>query len=206
MASGPRVTARLGTSVDGNPGIVLIAPQEALPEQFEVLETALRREGYATLSFSLPPNAFAEAGAVAPAIHALLDQAVNALQSAGVPASEIALAGMGPAATVAASYAAEHPGIAGLILISPGLREQGIALELLFDRVDDRPVFLAAADNDAYTASSAQTLKAQSDGFCELRLFPGSAQGLDLFSSHPNAIQQLLQWLHTSLPLPGEKP
>lgn len=184
----------------GRPGVVLVVPRGTEAEHYRHLLESIEREGYGAAGFSLPNGALEANASLNPVIGDLIEAAIQRLIASGSRADRIALAGAGAGATAAAFYAAANRTIEGVILISPALSEQGLRIEVPFASLQDRPVLLLASENDAYAASTARELKAQSQGFCELRLYPGTANGIDLFALHRDSLQQLFQWLQTCIP------
>jgi len=117
----------------------------------------------------------------------------------GADSENIAIAGEGLGATLALYYALEDPDIQGIIMISPGLELNGITTEDAIQRLDDCPTLLIASEGDAYAATSATALNQAAPVFSELRTWSGSAHGVDIFVSHPEATGFMMEWLDTTL-------
>jgi alpha-beta hydrolase superfamily lysophospholipase len=124
-----------------------------------------------------------------------LDAAKRDLLAAGASPKNMAVAGEGAGASLALGFAAIDPQMQAAVLLSPGLDHKGLHTESVMKALRDLPVLLIAADGDSYAASSAQALKALAPGFCELRSFPGSAHGTDLFAVRPDLAGEVLLWL-----------
>ena len=117
----------------------------------------------------------------------------------GAAPENIAIAGEGLGATLALYYALEDPDIQGLIMISPGLELNEITTEDAIQQLDDCPTLLIASEGDAYAATSATALNQAAPVFSELRTWSGSAHGVDIFVSHPEATGFMEEWLDTIL-------
>lgn len=128
---------------------------------------------------------------------ALAEKAVSIMRESG--SIDIAIGGEAVAGNLALHVAQRDPSIAAVFCISPGLEYDGVDVEDLVEDIEHRPLLFTAAQNDAYSASSASTLKSLSQGYSELRIFDGSAHGTDLLVAHPNVIDQILEWLRPIL-------
>jgi pimeloyl-ACP methyl ester carboxylesterase len=121
--------------------------------------------------------------------------AVNALAERGVREDDIGLVGASIGANLALRYAADHPGIPAVALLSPGLDYKGITTEEAMREYGRRPVLLMTGEDDAYPASSTLRLEELAEGQVERREFPSSAHGADLLAMHPSATRLLVDWL-----------
>ena len=123
-----------------------------------------------------------------------IDAAKARLLQQGVHPDNILLAGASIGASLALIYAAQHPDIQGVVMLSPGLEYRGIVIEHLVKDFRKRPLLFVTSEGDRYSASSAEQLKSVAPGHCELRTYAGSAHGTDLLASVRNATTQILQW------------
>jgi len=80
-------------------------------------------------------------------------------------------------------------------MLSPGLNLYGLNVEDDIRRLKDCPVLLVTCDNEAYSASSATTLKAAAPAYSEIQHYTCASLGTDLFVFHPNAMNQVIDWL-----------
>ena len=117
----------------------------------------------------------------------------------GADPERIAIAGEGLGATLALYYALEDPDIQGVVMISPGLELNNITTANAIQQLDDCPTLLMSSEGDAYAATSATALNQSAPVFSELRTWSGSAHGVDLFVSHPEAAAFMIDWLDTVL-------
>ncbi len=124
-----------------------------------------------------------------------LHAAKQALLAHGAHPDNLAAGGEGLGANLALHCALEQPDVQAILLISPGLRCQGVGAEEEMGRLKDCPAFIAATEGDAYASMSADALKAAAPVFAELRFWPGAAHGADLFAAHPEAADFTLDWL-----------
>ena len=123
------------------------------------------------------------------------------LADEGAP-PHLVLCGEGLGANLALAAARRDPTIAGVVAVSPGMIEHGIAAEPEIRALYDRPLLLVTAEGDAYAADSATRLKQGAPGFCELRTYPGAAHGTDLLSAHPAVVGMILGWTENLLSKP----
>ena len=124
-----------------------------------------------------------------------LAAAKRALVAEGADPDNIAVVGAEIGANAALLFALEDEDIQGVVMISPGLNYKGLETADAIAACRERPIFLMTTENDAYSAASCTTLKAAAEGFCELRAYPGSAQGTDIFAGGTGAANQVLMWL-----------
>lgn len=75
-----------------------------------------------------------------------------------LPKGSIACAGASVGANVCLTYAATHPAVPYVILLSPGINYAGITTDDLIDVFTRRPVLIAAAKNDSYAWQSSRWL------------------------------------------------
>lgn len=124
-----------------------------------------------------------------------IDAAKKCLLEAGADPESLAVAGEGLGANLGLRYALGSRDIQAVVMLSPGLEYNGIAAEDAIRGLDDCPTLLVSGEGDAYAAMSAAALKAAAPVFSELCTWPGAAHGTDLFASHPESMQYILQWL-----------
>jgi dienelactone hydrolase len=128
-----------------------------------------------------------------------IDTAKTYLCNAGAHPKNLAIIGEGLGANLALHYALKSPDIQAVVMISPGLEYNGVRTENEIKQLTNCPTLLVTSEGDAYAAMSSSALKSAAPVFSELRTWPGAAHGTDLFASHPESIQYILQWLGTVL-------
>lgn len=115
----------------------------------------------------------------------------------GADPDNLVVAGEGMGAALALHYALQDPVMQGAIMISPGLKSNGIVTGDAISQLNDCPTLLVASEGDAYAATSAAALNQAAPVFSELRTWSGSAHGVDIFVAHPEAITFVVEWLQT---------
>lgn len=120
----------------------------------------------------------------------------DALVAAGADPADMAVVGASMGANLALEYAAAHPDVPAIVMVSPGLDYKGVQAEETMRGLGRRPVLLMASRGDSYSASSCNALEKAGSGLCELREYDGAAHGTALFDLVPTAIEQVLLWLH----------
>lgn len=117
----------------------------------------------------------------------------------GADPDRIGIVGASIGANLALLESVRGGGIHSLVLLSPGLDYKGVQTRDVIMGADDTPVLLISSEGDSYSASSCRTLKNAATGFCELRVYPGSAHGTDILDSSESAVAQIFQWFETTL-------
>ncbi len=128
------------------------------------------------------------------------------LISQGTPPDKIALIGEDIGANLALHYTLKDPQIAALIMISPGLDYHGIQTQTQITQLKEQPLLLMTGEQDSYAAASALTLHEKAPNFAELRTYASSAHGTDLLAAKPDALQQIILWLNTTVPTIQTRP
>lgn len=124
-----------------------------------------------------------------------IDAARKRLIEEGADAENIVIVGAGIGANLALLYAAEHRDVQGVVLLSPGLSYQGIAVANEMKELRETPSLLVACEGDAYSLASAMELHDMAPIFSELRTYLGTARGTEILESSESVIGQILQWL-----------
>ncbi len=99
----------------------------------------------------------------------LLSDANSAVEFLGkqqnVDANKIGIVGASYGSSVAIMYAADHPKIAAVVLLSPGVNYfNNLPTEPAIKKYGDRPILLVAAEDDKDSAADVQKLKEASAG------------------------------------------
>lgn len=113
--------------------------------------------------------------------------AADYLKSKGAESYHIAGASIG--ANIALNYAATDKAVEKVILLSPGIKYRGVSAETVIEN----KVFIAASEDDTYSAESSRQMAENLDA--TLELFPGNAHGTDILSSVSGFDAALIVWL-----------
>jgi dienelactone hydrolase len=124
-----------------------------------------------------------------------IEAAANELVKQGVNAQNITVAGAGVGGSLALHYALERTDIAAVLMVSPGLDYKGVKTADAIKAYGKRPSLLISSEGDSYSVSSGTSLKAASEGLCELREYPGSAHGTNLLDGSNAAQDDAILWL-----------
>ena len=62
-----------------------------------------------------------------------------------------------------------------------------------------RPLLLVASKEDAYSASTVQTLSEQALGYHRLQIYPGPEHGTEMMMPHPDLTPLMLDWLQKTI-------
>ncbi len=189
------------------PGLVLLHAYRGDHNRWAAFAEQAREAGYWVAAVDLPGHGHShlrkgapiEAPAMKPddwmAVARDLGQVAQTLTALGADPDNIAIAGEDLGANLALQAIHENPQYQAVVLVSPGLDYHGVASETVIRDVRTRPILILAAENDAYAAASAESLKNAAPGFSELQVYAGTAHGADLFASSPASEELALHWL-----------
>jgi alpha-beta hydrolase superfamily lysophospholipase len=125
-------------------------------------------------------------------------------KQAHLDGKRIAVGGASLGANVALNYAADHPEVPALILLSPGLQYAGINAEAAFRQYAPRPVFMAASPGDQYAYGTVQYLaRTRGDPALRVASGEGAAHGVQMFNAV--FLKKLADWAGTILARPPSK-
>jgi dienelactone hydrolase len=134
-----------------------------------------------------------------------LRAAARVLVANGANPKNLAVAGEELGASLALKFALADMSMQAVVMISPGLDLYGLNVEDDIRRLKDCPVLIVTSENEAYSASSSATLKQAAPAYSEIQHYSGAALGTDIFAFHPNAMNQIVDWLRPILdPVPGK--
>jgi alpha-beta hydrolase superfamily lysophospholipase len=92
-------------------------------------------------------------------------------------ADKVCLVGAELGASLALRAAADDSGIACVGMLSPSLIQEGISSEEALNRYGNRPLLIAASQDDPYGLRSAEALNRQAKGEHQLLVFPDAGHG-----------------------------
>ena len=113
----------------------------------------------------------------------------------GAAPHSIAVMGASLGANLVLRYAIEHPGVAAVVLVSPGEEYHGVAIDTSDGDSWKWPMLLMISSGDAYAAATGREMNRTAPGYVELREYDGSAHGTDLLDRSEQANEQVLLWL-----------
>lgn len=196
------------------PGLILVHRLGANATLWEPLAVRAQQSGYLVVTFDLRGHGASRDAQGLPMDyksftdsnwHTVLhdiDAAKKLLLDAGADPNNLFVGGEGLGASLALQYAAAHPDMQGLVMLSPALNDHGIDAEPLLAALAERPTLLVWSEGDAYAASSGSTLKAIAPGHVESHTYPGTAHGTDIFATSVQAVGQIVVWLDQMLEKP----
>lgn len=103
-----------------------------------------------------------------------------------------AIIGASIGANIALKYAASDDEVKTIVLLSPGENYRGI-LMAGYAQAFAKPVFMAASEEDRYSADSARKLNTLLTGKKELRMLVGRGHGTDMLG--PDLDAQIVAWI-----------
>jgi dienelactone hydrolase len=100
-----------------------------------------------------------------------------------VNANKIGIIGASYGSSVSIMYAAEHPNIAAVVLLSPGVNYfDNLPTLPAIKKYAPRPILLVAAEDDKDSAADSRKLKeASADPKAEIKIYPSGGHGTALF-------------------------
>ncbi|MDP3769471.1 MAG: alpha/beta fold hydrolase [Candidatus Sungbacteria bacterium] len=125
-----------------------------------------------------------------------IEAAVEFLHGKGVKKLHIGGASIG--ANLAVQYAAKHPEIISVMLLSPGLDYHGIHTDIWVDNLKShQAMLLVASDDDVYSFTSVKTLFDRSTSLPkrEIKLLSEAGHGTCVFEKNSAFIDELVTWL-----------
>lgn len=126
------------------------------------------------------------------------------------PDKKLVIAGASIGANTALNYVAQRPmipsgaaklqsdNLRALVLLSPGLNYMGIKTDETSKRIHI-PVFLATSANDTQSYDGLETWKANIKNL-ELVTFTDAGHGTNMFGSHPELADKIINWLKKITP------
>ena len=184
------------------PTILLLPLPGSSRDAWEPLARQAQRQGYTALAFDIAPE---RAQGIAGSrnrsaadwlrLFDLVRAAKAEALARGADPANLAIGGAGITANLALQYAQSDPDMQAVVLLSPGLEYEGIAIDQTIRAIGKRPIYIAVTEGDAYAHSSSLQLHTSAEGYCELHVYKGAAHGTDIFSTSANAAEQILLWL-----------
>lgn len=182
------------------PTVLLLHQVGGQKEDWAAFATQLQVAGYAVLAPDLRGHGESEgetewavmADDVARALETLADQPE-------VDAERIAIVGASIGANLALVGGTAAPSVRAVALLSPGLDYRGVRTEEAMIAYGDRPILIAASQEDTYAVSSAQTLERLAQGQPVLAIYDGAGHGTEMLARQPDLNDLLLSWLQMQL-------
>lgn len=192
----------------GSRGILLIHMMPATKDSWRDFASKLQQRGWDVLAIDLRGHGKSQGGpkgylAFSDAEHqkSILDveAGIAFLETKGIPKSAIVIAGASIGANLALWYAADHPEIRQVVLLSAGLNYRGIATEPLVAKLQPgQRVFFATSKDDGDNATMNQTLYELVPPGVEKHLitYTAAGHGTNMFGKEePDLAEAILQWL-----------
>lgn len=189
---------------DRPPGLVLVHRAGGNRQVWDLFAVRSQQSGYLTVSIDLRGHGESVADIKAHAQFSVddwqtagldIDAAFRKLLELGANPDDLFVLGEGFGANLALAYTVEHRDVQGVVLLSPGAEYHGLEAAMLMKQMTTRPTLLLWCERDVYAASCASNLQAVAPGLLEVREYPGSAHGADIFTTSPSSVGQVLVWL-----------
>jgi pimeloyl-ACP methyl ester carboxylesterase len=113
----------------------------------------------------------------------------------GVDGEHIGVVGASIGANLALVLGAQDPSVDAIALLSPGFDYFRVVIQGLIEEYGERPSFLAASDEDAYSAETVRALAGSAPGEAELVLYQGAGHGTAMLQSEPELTDRLIAFL-----------
>lgn len=137
-----------------------------------------------------------------------IDGAFKWLIEQGIAKKNIVIGGASIGANLSLQFMTQHPEVEKGLLLSPGLDYRGIQITPLIKQLQNgQKVFLVAAEDDAHSAQAIKELSKIEIIKVETKVYPTGGHGTTLFQTHPNLIDELINWLNNEInSIPAYRP
>lgn len=190
-------------------GSVLVHMANRSQSDWQFVAEKLARGGMATVSVDLRGHGkSARAGeAMVEADYLAMEQDVEAaigwLRAQGISAVSCVGASLG--ANLCLRVAARDPEVVNLVLLSPGLKKNGLTTAAAMQQYGERPVLFVASIEERYDGISAEKLEARAAGQHHLELLADAGHGTKMLNRESTVEGLVLSWLMGTYELaPGE--
>lgn len=188
------------------PAVILIHMLGRTRHDWDAVATALAAQGIGALAFDLRGHGESQGTRPAEDGYAAFVQDVAAARRyaatrGDVLPARIALAGASIGANLAVLQAAQAPGIAGLVLLSPSTDYRGLRIEAAFRKYTGR-MFIVVSDDDPYAQRSVRDLIKAAGGAGTLRetmTLRHAGHGTTMLARDPDLSRALVDWLKRTL-------
>lgn len=202
------------SSKAGSPAVVLLHQWESDRHSFDDFAARMQAKGFNVLSIDGrgfgESTKTADGKPVAPertdqAVKAMLgdvDSAVNFLaKQKSVDPNQIGIVGASYGSSLALIYAANHPKVKSIALISPGLNYFGnMQTEPAVKAYGDRPLLMIAAEDDKESADAVRQLKtASGNDKYQAQTYQHGGHGTDIFKANVGLAETMELFLTNSL-------
>ncbi|MGW8249702.1 MAG: alpha/beta hydrolase [Anaerolineales bacterium] len=116
-----------------------------------------------------------------------------------VEAGHSGVVGASIGANMALRLGASQPGVGGVVLLSPGLDYYGVTTADALETYGQRPLLIAASEEDSYAAESSRQLLKLAGGDAVLEMYSGAGHGTVMFSREPGLADLIVGWLDQKL-------
>ena len=196
------------------PAVLLLHMMPAVKESWKEFQEKLREAGFQSLAIDMRGHGesiwkngeridyknFTDAEQQEKILD--VETAMRFLAGQGAESESVAVTGASIGANLALQYQAEHSEIKAVVLLSSGVVYKGIKTEPLAIRVlPEQAVFLAGAKGDVRSSGAScadmasvlfNILPARNK---KLKVFDGPEHGTDLFVTHPELMDEIVNWL-----------
>lgn len=183
------------------PAVVLVHTLTKSRREWDAAASRLASEGIGALAIDL--RGHGESSGDASNLAAMVNDVKAAKRHLAVRPdvihSKIGVAGTSIGANLAALAAADEPGIASLILLSPSLDYRGLRIEAALKKYGNRPVLLVAGTDDGYGMRTVKDLAKAGGGPREVLLLDNAGHGMTMLAKAPDLGRQIVDWFHRTL-------
>ena len=182
----------------GTHGVLLIHGRNSSGAAWKLFAEKLVAKGYRVLALDLrghgeSSTATANDDSVFPLMVHDLQAGLKALKTYKVKSISIVGADIG--ANLALHAAAEESVVTNVALLSPGINIKGILASAPISKMGERPVLLAASEQDNYAKRSVTFLSSKAPGIKQLILSEGDANGIRMMDEDPGLEDSVLNWV-----------
>lgn len=125
----------------------------------------------------------------------------NLSTKANIDPERMALVGASIGANMALVAGANESEVRTVVLLSPGLDYGGVKTEAAMVEYGDRPVLIAASEDDTYSANSSYNLEENAQGEVRLVVYQDAGHGIHMLAGDTGFGELIIEWLDANLEL-----
>ncbi len=178
------------------PGVLLLHMYGGSRVDWEGFAAALQQTGFTILAIDL--RGHGETGGAEDWSLAQQDVAAAYAWLAsheGVDRQHVGVVGASIGANLALVQGAHDTSVDAVALLSPGLDYFRVTIDGLIEEYGPRPIFLAASEEDTYSAETVRALAQTAAGEVELAIYSGAGHGTAMLLSEPDLTDRLIAFL-----------
>lgn len=208
-SDGVTIVGQYAKPAGAKQAVLLLHMMPATKESWRPLSELIQKKGLATLAIDLRGHGESTAGNGGQILNyknfsdqehqaSRLDVAASLefLKKEGFDLSQVAVVGASIGANLALQALAEQPEIKKAVALSPGLDYRGVTTAPAMKNLsNNQKVFLVAANDDADSADTVNSLAKITPAQTALKVYPQAGHGTDMWEAEPTLLIGIVEWL-----------